>query len=184
MEDFLGSLGFLAMIAVIIGFRLRSSYRRVIVLDYQQGVKFKNGIISEVLAAGIYKIHAKRDRIEIVDMRPQPFLFEAVSCLDALKHAVVISVTAEVVVEDAKKAFANTREQSDDIVARIPQVIREVTARTIVQESSEAEFAQRRQSLIEELQKTFSPMGFAVTNLELTELWAEPTGGKLAAGIA
>jgi hypothetical protein len=182
MDDILGSLGFLAIVGVIIASRMRSSYRRLIVLDYQRGVKFKSGAFTEVLGPGSYSVHGKRDRVEIVDMRPQPFLYESLSCVDALKQPLAISLTGEVVVEDARKVFANTREQSNDVVARIPQTVREITSRTILQHPSEMAIAQLKQALVDELQKTYSSLGFKIANLELTELWVEPAGAKLAVG--
>ena len=172
MEDLIGALGFLALIAAVIGFRIRSSFPRITILEYERGVKFRKGVFVEVLGPGCHRIHSKHERVEKIDMRPQPFLFEALSCVDALQKRLAVSMAGEILVDDARLAFTNTRTQSEDIVARLPQIVRGATARVVLPSSFETEFAILKQSISEALMQLQS-LGFKVENFQLTEIWME-----------
>jgi len=65
---------------------------RVYVMDYKRGLRFVKGAFRDVLGPGNYQPLTRRVQIEIVDMRPVPFLLERIFYRDAMQSDSVVSI--------------------------------------------------------------------------------------------
>jgi SPFH domain / Band 7 family len=114
----------LAVLSVWI--RRSKAKKRLIVLEFQRGVKFENGAFRAVLEPGSYRIDSKKEQIAIVDMRPLPILIEQCSFQDSHQQAAYLSIAAELVVVDPRAVTKESKDHVNDAVLAIREVIRQV----------------------------------------------------------
>jgi len=106
--------------------RRNKAKKRLIVLEFQRGVKFENGAFRAVLEPGSYRIDPKKEQITIVDMRPLPIVMEQCSFQDSHQLAAYLSVAAELVVVDPRAVTKESKNHVNDAVLAIREVIRQV----------------------------------------------------------
>ena len=186
MADVFATLIFPILLVLVIMARVMGvlSKARFIVLDYQRGVKYKRGVFAEVLPPGSYRLNPKKESVEIVDMRPQPFLFEVLNCADALKNPMVLSVTGEMLVNDPRQAVARSKKDVEEGLALIPQSVRHACSRLIVHGASDASEREIREALDESLNRDLKDLGLFVRDVEVNEIWTAPARLSVPAGKA
>jgi len=169
MTDLLWQLVFLAVIVmVLVALRMRNK-KRVYVTEYQRGLRFVNGTFKEVLGPGSYRPLFSGQKIELVDMRPQPVLLEVFPYRDAFQNDSYISLGLELLVDDPYLATKMLKDQVSDSISVARDRIRTTMSHTVCDGS--LEFAARiadqiTSSVNDELQR----LGMKVTNVEITEL--------------
>ena len=153
--------------------------KRILVLEYQRGIKFTGGKITAVLEPGRYRINEKRDRVDLVDMRPQPFIFEALTCEDKIGGRVVLSIAGEFTVSDPRLSLMSSRHDGDEGSARISKVTRETVSTLAVRDTTDAMLALLHTTLLDTLNQELKTIGLETSKLAITELW---TGAARTAG--
>lgn len=186
MADLIVALIFPTLLFLLIAGKATGAFSRghYIVLEYQRGVKYKKGVFAEVVPPGSYRYYPKREKIEIVDMRPQPFLFEVLNCTDALKQPMVVSVTGEMFVNDPKQSVSRAKKDVDEGLARIPQSVRNACSRLIVHGASNTAEHEITDALDAALNRDLAEFGLAARNIEVNEIWTAPARVSIPAGKA
>jgi SPFH domain / Band 7 family len=169
-------MGGLAGIAILIGLIWRFGFggadkQRILVLEYQRGVKLTEGKITAVLEPGQWRINKKKDRVDIVDMRPQPFIFEALACEDKMGTRVLLSLAGEFAVGDARLALMSSRDDANAGPARISKVTRETVSKLGLRDTTDATLALLHTTLLDALNRDLGTIGLETRNIEITELW-------------
>ena len=173
-------MGGLAGIVVLIGLLWRYGLRaantqQILVLEYQRGVKFTDGKFTTVLEPGQHRTHRKKGRVDIVDMRPQPFIFEDITCEDKFGGRVVLSLAGEFAVNDPRLSLMSNREDGDDGTARVSKVTRDTVSNLAVPDTTDATLALIHSKLFEMLNQELRTIGLEIKNIALTELWTTTT---------
>ena len=171
-----------AAVLIIFLWRLRR-IPRTSLTDYMRGLRFVKGSFAGVLGPGSYQPVTRRVQIEVVDMRPVPFILESVSYRDALQSESLVSIGAELLVEDPYLAATSLRNRVNDSLPIVRDALRTVVSRSIADPS--LEFRARAVREIEgavnaELGRT----GMKISNLEITELFSRsPLPQRSAKGL-
>lgn len=175
----------IAGIVVLIGLIWRFGFgganmKRILVLEYQRGIKFTRGKFTSVLEPGQHRINEKRHRVDLVDMRPQPFLFEAVASADKTGGRVVLSVAGEFAVSDPRLSFMSSRDDSGEGTARISKVIRETVSNLVVRDTTDATLVLLHTTMLDTLNQDLGKVGLAMRKIDITEMWtaAPRTAGQ------
>ena len=95
----------------------------------RRGVRFVNGAFKEVLGPGSYSINENRERIEIVDLRPQPVLIELFAFKDSDQNDWIISLSTNLLVSDPYASTSKLKNQVNDSVAIIRDALRNVVSK-------------------------------------------------------
>jgi len=141
------------------------------VTDYQRGVRFVNGVFRDLLGPGSYRSNRNREQVTIVDMRPQPVVFDRIFYDDAFQASSVVSFAAEVSVGDPYRAITHLKNPINDSLAVIRDRLQDVVSQSIVSTepgTRDKSASQITASLNSELEK----FGMRVANIEITELWS------------
>lgn len=170
----------LAGLIILIGLIWRFGFgganmKRILVLEYQRGIKFTGGKFTAVLEPGQYRINDKRHRVDLVDMRPQPFIFEAMACEDKTGARVVLSLAGEFAVCDARLSLLSSRDNGEDGTARIAKVTRETVSNIVVRDTTDATVALLHTTLLDTLNIELRKIGLEAGKIDITELWAAAT---------
>jgi len=180
--DLIWLIVFLAGIGGILFARVRlSKTKRLFITDYQRGVRYKNGAFSGELGPGTYDLYTPTEQVIVVDMRPQLFVVDRLLYHDALKAPSVISIGAELIVSNAYTACTALKDQINESVAMVRDVMREAMSKSISDPSSQA-----RKKIARDLEAAanaaLDKVGMQVSNLEVTELWPQFVQPKTISG--
>jgi hypothetical protein len=172
---------FIAGIVVLVFLirRVRTA-KTVFITDYQRGVRFVNGVFRDVLGPGRYRSYTGHDLINIVDMRPNPFLAERISYQDALQSPSIMSIGAELLVSDPYVVSTKLKNPVDDSIPVAREIVKSFAAGNITDARPEAR-AKTAEEITKAVNRELSQFGMAVRNLEITEVWSrhlqQITGG-------
>jgi hypothetical protein len=159
-----------ALLVIIFLFRY-GKMPRTYVTDYMRGLRFVKGKFVEVLGPGSYKPLTRGELIEIVDMRPVPFVMESISYRDALQSESVVSIGAELLVDDPYLAATSLKHRIDDSLPIVRGTLRNTVSRAIADPNPEL-----RVKSAEEIQMAVNgelhTFGMKITNVEITELFS------------
>jgi len=170
-----GFAGVIILISLIWRFRFGgANTRRIIVLEYQRGIKFSDGKFTAVLEPGQYRINNK-GRVDLIDMRPQPFLLEALSCEDKLGGRVVLSLAGEFAVSNPRLSLMSSRDNANEGPVLISKATRDSVSSLGVRDTTDATLGLLRTTLIERLNQELRTVGLEPKNIEITELWTAST---------
>ena len=177
-------LAYLATAVVLIVFLFRfGKVPRTYLTDYMRGVRFVKGTFVNVLGPGGYKPLTRRVHIEVVDMRPVPFLLESISYRDALESESVISIGAEMLVDDPYLAATSLKNRISDSLPIVRETLRTIVSRTIA-DRSPAFRAKVAADIQEAVNEKLRRTGMKVLNLEITELfWRNDSPQRIAKGL-
>jgi hypothetical protein len=172
--DTIGALVFVVgIVAFYLLIRRLRRMKRILIPDFQRGVRFVNGAFRDVLGPGSYRSYPGRDQINRVDMRPTPFLEERLHYEDAMQTPCIMSIGAELSVADPYLACTKLKVPIDDSIPIAEEIILSFAASNVTDTSAAA-----REKTAEEITKAvnseLSQFGVRVSNLEITELWSRP----------
>lgn len=159
-----------AVAAIVFLFRF-GKIPRIYLTDYVRGLRFVKGRFVDVLGPGAYKPLTRRVQIEVVDMRPVPFVLESMPFRDALQSESVISIGAELLVDDPYLAATSLKSRVSDSIPIVRQTVRSVASRTIADRTPE--FCGK---VVENIQKSVNEelrrYGMKICNIEITEIFS------------
>jgi SPFH domain / Band 7 family len=158
--------------AMIVSFRLRR-LKAVYILDYQAGVRFRDGSSGTVLPPGNHRSSTGQDPITVIDLRPHQFILERLMFRDVLQANSVISVGGEIVACDPQLAVSTLKNLVNDSLTIIRESLRHTASQSMVDPSDEGR-ARLVEAVTAELNRELKSRGVEVRNLEVTELWAQP----------
>lgn len=157
-----------AVAALVFLFRF-GKIPRIYLTDYMRGLRFVKGAFVDVLGPGAYKPLTRRVKIEVVDMRPVPFVLESIGFRDALQSDSVISIGAELLVGDPYLAATSLKNRVSDSIPIIRHTLRSIMSRTIADRTP-----QFRAKVAEDIQKAVNEelrrSGMKIANVEVTEI--------------
>ncbi|MGB7964013.1 MAG: SPFH domain-containing protein [Propionicimonas sp.] len=114
-------------------FRAGLLHRRVTVDPWEQAVTHRDGVITQVLAAGRYRL-PRRAIALILDTRPHQLVVNAQEILTADAISVRVSAVAEVTLADARAAVTQSLDGDAVIYQAIQIALREaITTRTLAE---------------------------------------------------
>ena len=160
------------VVTVVFTVRLRRT-KLVYILDYQTGLRYRDGVPCSVLPPGSYLTSASQDPITVVDMRPHHFIFERMVYQDVQHANSVMSVGGELLVRNPQLAVSTLKNLVADSLTIVREGLRLAASRSIVDPSPEGR-TKLALTLIYELNRELETRGVEVRNLEITELWARP----------
>ncbi len=180
--DSIGVFLFFAALGTSIYLRIRRARRKPIyITDYQCGLRYKDGVFETKVAPGNYRVNGSRDQIVVVDMRPRLVLLERIFYQDALQSPSVVSLSAELVVQDAYTASTRLKNATDDSSNLVRDAVRLTVSKSIVGHSNET-----RAVTALEIQNTanteLEKFGMRVSNLEITEAWSREVEPPMSLG--
>lgn len=169
--DLLEIVYFAAAVVVIVFLFRFGRIPRIYLTDYMRGLRFVKGRFMDVLGPGAYKPLTRRVQVEIVDMRPVPFVLESIAFRDALQSESVISVGAELLVDDPYLAATSLKNRVSDSIPIVRQALRGLVSRTIADRTPE--FRTKVSADIEAVvNEELRRMGMKISNLEITEIFS------------
>jgi SPFH domain / Band 7 family len=158
--------------AMIISIRMRRS-KPVYIVDFQAGVRFRDGSSTTVLPPGNRRSSTGQHPITVIDLRPHQFVLERLMFRDVLQANSVISVGGEVVVCDPQLAVSKLKNLMNDSMTIVREGLRRTAAQSMVDPSDEGR-ARLAEAVTADLNRELKSRGVEVRNLEITELWAQP----------
>jgi len=182
LNSLLFSIFILEVILVFLAIRRVGRIPRTFILDYQRGVRFQNGAFTNLLGPGRYLTSSKSVQIQIVDMRPRPFVMECVSYRDALRNDSFISIGAQLLVCDPYQAATKLKDQYTDSMPAVRDALRSVASRAISDASAEARDRVAR-DVTAAVNDELGRSGMKIANLEVTEMWSRPVVGRITSGL-
>lgn len=165
--------GITSLVVVTYLFRLRR-IPRVYLMDYTRGVLFTKGTFARILGPGGHQSLTRQEHIEIVDMRPMPFVLEQISFRDALQNDSIISVGGELLVEDPYIAATSLKNRISDSLPIVRQELRSTVSRAVLGRTPELRMKMAedvRKAVNEELHR----VGMKISNVEITEIFSRNT---------
>lgn len=167
--QFLGLVLFGFVVATLLFLRVRGrSRKRILLTDYRAGVHFVGGSLKELLGPGSYTFDSRKEQITVVDLRPQPILIERLAFQNALRQEGVISIGTELVVRDPRLSSTMLREEVKDAYMITRDAIRNAMSKQIATSPEDSSSLQRE--LTQAANADLARVGFAVTEIEITEL--------------
>lgn len=167
---------FTAAILVSYLFRLKK-IPRIYLTDYMCGLRFDKGSYDGVLGPGGHQPLTRSEHIEVVDMRPMPFLMESIWYRDALGSDSVVSMGAEMLVDDPYLAATSLKDRFGDTLPIVRSILRDTVARAIMERSSDA-----RTKLANDIQANVNAqlhrVGMKIANIEITEMFSRGTSPR------
>jgi hypothetical protein len=148
--------------------RRNKAKKRVIVLEFQRGVKFENGAFCAVLEPGSYRIDSKKEQITIVDMRPLPILIEQCSFQDSHQQAAYLSIAAELVVVEPRAVTRESKNHVNDAVLALREVIRQVGSACDAS-GLHSRRVDLEHELLERSRKELARLGLTINQLAVTD---------------
>jgi hypothetical protein len=181
--DFITGLLFIAeLIAVYILVRRIARLRRILITDYQRGVRFVHGAFTDVLGPGTYRLVTRSRQIDVVDLRPRQFVMECINYRDALRNDSFISIGGELVVSDPYLSATRLKDQFGDSLPIVRDTLRTVASRGLGDPSPEAR-EKTAQEITSAANTELLRSGMKLENLEITEMWSRPAARRISPGL-
>lgn len=152
----------------------KSTVKLMMITDFRRGVRFVRGAFSAVLQPGTYRINTVKQQITVVDMRPQPLLFERYMYRDALNRPSVISIGTELLVHDPRLATTTLKDQVKDAIPIINNLIHTAVARLVTDASPEGRKA-TGEAITKAVNGELTRYGLRISSAEVTEAYSQPT---------
>jgi hypothetical protein len=168
-DDIFGAL-LLVLFAVVFVFLLyMRKIPRIYITDYARGVRYVKGSFRDVLGPGSYQPFTRRVTVELVDMRPVPFVLERIFYRDALQSDAVVSIGAEMVVSDPYVASTMLKNRMSDSMPIVRDTLRSVLSRGITDVSPEFR-VKAAEHIMLAANTELIQHGMKISNVEVTEL--------------
>lgn len=176
-------LVYLATAVVLIVFLFRfGKATRTYLTDYMRGLRFVRGAFANVLGPGGYKPLTRRVHVEVVDMRPVPFLLESISCRDALQNESVVSIGAELLVDDPYLAATSLKSRVSDSLTFVRDALRVVLSRAISHGNPEFR-AKVGQDVENTANEQLRRVGMQISRVEVTEVFSRSAPPRVTKGL-
>lgn len=171
VEDLI-TLGCFLSAGVLLSYLFRlKKVPRIYLTDYMRGLRFVKGSFDGLLGPGGHQPLTRGEHVEVVDMRSVPFLLESIWYRDALQSESVVSIGAEMLVDDPYLAATSLKDRVGDTLPIARDTLRTAVSRRIADggPDSRARFADDIQTTInDELRR----VGMKIANVEITEIYS------------
>jgi hypothetical protein len=181
-SDLLSLIFFPVAIAAIAFVYYLRRFPPVYIPDYARGVRFVKGSFRDVVGPGSYQNFAKRVQIEVIDMRPVPVIVDRIFYRDALQNDSVVSIGAEVLVDDPYLAATSLKNRVGDSLPIVRDTLRSTMAGGIADLSPEYR-VKAADDIASAVNAELNRMGMKISNVEVTELSSRRTFGRATAGL-
>ena len=172
-SETLGNLIFIACFAATLTLSVRMwRSKKIYLVDYQAGLRFRSDASSIVLPPGAYRAPPSATPITVVDLRPYQFVIERFAFHDLLHENCVISVGGELLVRDPQIAVNSFKNLFTDSLALVREHLRLAVLSCIVDPSPEGKLKMAT-TISAELNHELQNRGVGINNLEVTELWIQ-----------
>lgn len=173
------SVFFVALTVLCIYLQRQQRKKRISILDFQKGLKYRQGKFVELLEPGIYAI-SQNENIVVIDMRPNAIAFERMPVTTSDGVTLAVSVTAKVQVTDPRLAVSASKNCVQDAAV----VLRD-SLKVMINSVSESDLRKNRAELEK---KILAEVGQKVPGLKylmltITELTV-PTQPERSVGFA
>ena len=161
---------FAAALFLIFTARYNQRKKRLQITDYKRGIRFRNGEFVAVLGPGSYTYDSRKEQITVVDMRPEPILFEHLAIRDVAGSEGVISFSADLMVADPQLSSASLREEIKDAYRIAHEALMTSVSRQVLSGSdrnNEGILAK----LTADINFALAKVGMKIAGAEITELW-------------
>ena len=138
------------------------------ITDYTRGVRFVKGAFSGVLGPGAYQFWSRSVQVEVVDIRPVPFL-DRITYRDALQNDSVMSIGAELLVDDPYLAATSLKNRVNDTLPMVRETLGVVARRQIADTSGDSR-VRMAVDILAAVNADLKRVGMKVQNLEITEI--------------
>jgi hypothetical protein len=180
-ENLWAALLFAGLTAGLLAKIYRGGAVRILITDYQRGVRFVQGSFHDLLGPGSYVSNPKREPVTIVDIRPQPILLERLQFQDAVLAPSVISIGALLTVADPALAVTKLKNPLAEAMTIVRDALRVALSKTVADPRTVART--KTASDIElAINADLAKVGMQVANLEITELWSRSAKPPLGVG--
>lgn len=152
----------------------QSGIKLVMITDFRRGVRFVRGAFSSILEPGSHRINTTKQQITIVDMRPQPLLFDRYMYRDALNRPSVISIGTELLVQDPRLATTTLKDQVKDAIPIINNLIHTAVARLVTDPSPEGRKT-ASDAITRAVNVELAKYGLRISPVEVTEVYSQPS---------
>lgn len=180
-NDVLSLIFFPVAIAAILFVYYLRRFPRIYVPDYARGVRYVGGSFRDVLGPGSYQNFTRRVQIEVVDMRPVPVILDRIFYRDALQSDSVVSLGAEVLVDDPYLAATSLKNKVTDSLPIVRDTLRSALSRGIADASPEYR-VKAAGDITGAVNAELKRHGMKISNVEITELSSRSTFGRPAIG--
>jgi len=181
LSDILSLIFFpVAILAIAFVYYLRR-FPRVYIPDYARGVRFIEGAFRDVVGPGSYQNFTRRVQIEVVDMRPVPVILDRIFYRDALQSDSVVSIGAEMLVDDPYLAATSLKNRVGDSLPIVRNTLRSTLSRGIADASPEYR-VKAADDIAGAVNTELKRLGMKISNVEITELSWRSTFGRPAIG--
>jgi SPFH domain / Band 7 family len=171
-----------AVSAVLIAILRLRKVQTVFVPDYQRGLRFVKGAYVDEVGPGSYRIAGTNQHIEVVDMRPQSVILDRTFYRDAWNNTALISVSADLLVADARRATTALKDQINDSMPLARNALRTALSRSTASEDPSYR-TQAAADITQAVNAELDAVGMKVQNVEVVEFWLRPMSGETT-GVA
>jgi regulator of protease activity HflC (stomatin/prohibitin superfamily) len=153
-------------------FTKTTTTKLIMLTDFRRGVRFVRGVFANILEPGNYRINTVKETVTLVDMRPQPLIFESYRYRDALNNQSVISIGTELMVADPYLAATTLKNYINDAAPIVQDVFQAMVVRLVADASTEG-----RKAIASEITRAVNAalgkFGLYITPVEVTELYSK-----------
>jgi regulator of protease activity HflC (stomatin/prohibitin superfamily) len=157
------------VVCVLLVWLTRRVIRRVVILDYERGLKFTNGKLSSVLGPGGYFFNPVITKIVVHDLRPRIEQVPGQEVLSADGVSLKVSLMAKIAIADVELVQTGAEDYSAAAYAVFQSRLREAIGGHPIDE-----ILQRRQALSERLFEAARPeitaLGLDLQSLEIKDI--------------
>jgi regulator of protease activity HflC (stomatin/prohibitin superfamily) len=112
--------------AVVLVWFLRGLFERLIVFEYERGLRFHKGRLSGVLEPGQYWLYRRTTSVQKVDIRPRFVSITGQEVLSSDSVSVRVSLAAEFEIVDAAKAITSVEDYENALYLAAQLSLREI----------------------------------------------------------
>ncbi len=124
----------LALALVVAAVLLRRTFKRVIVFEYERGVRFSRGRLVRILEPGAYWYNAFTATIQKLDLRPHFVSVAGQEILSADGVGLRISLAARYEVADPRAAIINSANYQEALYLELQLALREIVGAVKIDE--------------------------------------------------
>jgi regulator of protease activity HflC (stomatin/prohibitin superfamily) len=159
-------IGAAVLIAVV---RLARLFERVVVYEYERGLRYDNGRFSGIVEPGAYRLLRRNSRIEKVDIRPETLAVPGQEVITSDGVSIRISLAAEYAIVDPAVAINKHQSYYSALYLALQVALREIAIATEIDDLLEQRGTIGRR--IEELARDeVSRLGLRLDSVEAKDL--------------
>lgn len=159
----------IAVVVLVVAARLNGLFERVVVFEYERGLRYDKGRFSGVVEPGTYRLLRRNSRIVAIDLRPETVAVPGQEVITSDGVSIRISLAAQYAVVDPAVAINEHQGYSTALYLALQVALREIVAGTEIDDLLEQRGTIGRR--IEELARDdISRLGLRLDSVEAKDL--------------